>query len=307
MKKLDMTDRCSRKYDLNRHLLRVTVMLNTISVLRKKKYNVDREEVKLKLQQLQTISYDHISKLFHGKTISETEFKTAYSLTSVIVSNEDCLVRYEKLVSEGYRPLLLNMANVTSPGGGYSKGDGPQEANIFRRSDYYPSLDLKIVDKDRSERLYCTPKYEIKRPPGTILSSIQWKNLELFTHLMNRFLFPRLNSSIIRLCYRSTSTNFGLTNRDRKRFYKKVSVVESSQIPTKYEILLDQHQLKTPLGNIITIENEFLALALAQEWNQQYKKIDLSSMHLYSLINTFIDNPLKFTKKSTYRKINVFS
>ncbi|CAF4014142.1 unnamed protein product, partial [Rotaria sp. Silwood1] len=53
------------------------------------------------------------------------------------------------------------------------------------------------------------------------------------------------------------------------------SVVESSQISTKYEILLDQHQLKTSLGNIITIENEFLTLAaLAQEWNQQYKKID---------------------------------
>ncbi|CAF3229081.1 unnamed protein product [Rotaria sp. Silwood2] len=91
---------------------------------------------------------------------------------------------------------------------------------------------------------------------------------------MNRFLFPRLNPSIIRLCFNSTSTNFGLTNRDKKRFYKQVSVVESSHIPIKYEILLDQRKLKTPLGNIIKIENEFLASELALELSQQIKKID---------------------------------
>lgn len=122
---------------------------------------------------------------------------------------------------------------------------------------------------------------------------------------MNRF-FLRSTPSIIRFCSRTTSTNFGLTNRDRKRFYKQVSIVESSQSPTKYEILLDQRKLKSPLGNLVTIENEFLALALAQEWNQQLKKIDLSSMHLNSLINTLIDNPLKLTKHQIIEKIMYF-
>lgn len=122
---------------------------------------------------------------------------------------------------------------------------------------------------------------------------------------MNRFFF-RATPSIIRLCSRSTATNFGLTNRDRKRFYKQVSIVESSQSPTKYEILLDQRKLKTPLGNLVTIENEFLALALAQEWNHQAKQIDLSSMHLNSLINTLIDNPLKITKEQLVAKIMYF-
>jgi ATP synthase F1 complex assembly factor 2 len=122
---------------------------------------------------------------------------------------------------------------------------------------------------------------------------------------MNR-LFTRSTLSIVRICSRSTSTNFGLTNRDRKRFYKQVSIVESSQIPTNYEILLDQRKLKTPLGNIVTIENEFLALALAQEWHQQIKQIDLSSMHLNSLINTLIDNPLKLTKHQLIDKIMYF-
>jgi ATP synthase F1 complex assembly factor 2 len=122
---------------------------------------------------------------------------------------------------------------------------------------------------------------------------------------MNR-LFLRSTPSIIRFCLRSTSSNFGLTNRDRKRFYKQVSIVESSQSPTKYEILLDQRKLKTPLGNLVTIENEFLALILAQEWNQQLKNIDLSSMHINSLINTLIDNPLKLTKTQIIEKIMYF-
>ncbi|CAF5160363.1 unnamed protein product, partial [Rotaria sp. Silwood1] len=55
------------------------------------------------------------------------------------------------------------MANATNPGGGYRKGDGAQEENLFRRSDYYQSLDSDVADKDRSERLYCTTKCELKQ------------------------------------------------------------------------------------------------------------------------------------------------
>ncbi|UJR18912.1 hypothetical protein I4U23_022040 [Adineta vaga] len=154
------------KYDRILHLLRVTVMLNTIAVLRKKKYVVNGKEVKLDLQRLKTIGYDHQSKLFDGKTIKESEFKTPYESTTVHVVNEDCLVLYEKLAVSGCRPLLLNMANATSPGGGYRKGDGAQEENLFRRSDYYQSLDIEIADKDQSEPLYCNKKGQIRKPTG---------------------------------------------------------------------------------------------------------------------------------------------
>jgi ATP synthase mitochondrial F1 complex assembly factor 2 len=122
---------------------------------------------------------------------------------------------------------------------------------------------------------------------------------------MNRFLI-RVLAPINRSYVRFTASNFGLTNRERQRFYKQVSIVESSQSPTKYEILLDQRKLKTPLGNIITIDNEFLALTLAQEWHQQWKNIDLSSMHINSLVNTLIDNPLKFTREQLQEKIMYF-
>ncbi|CAF1530166.1 unnamed protein product, partial [Adineta ricciae] len=156
----------AKGYDLTKHLLRVTVMLNTIGTLRKKQYIVDDTLVKLKLERIQTIGYSHQSKLFTRKTLSQTDFQTPYPKTTVQVVEEDCLVLYEQLVAKGHRPLLLNMANATSPGGGYRKGDGAQEENIFRRSDYYHSLDGELADRTRSERLYYTPKGELKQLKG---------------------------------------------------------------------------------------------------------------------------------------------
>ncbi|CAF1645686.1 unnamed protein product, partial [Adineta ricciae] len=163
MGKIEGKERRSKTYDHQRHLLRVTVMLNTIGVVRKKKYVVGGEEISLKSERLQTIRYDYKSKIAYGRQILESEFKTPYSSTTVRVVNEDCLVLYQRLVSEGCRPLLLNMANAKTPGGGYRKGDGAQEENIFRRSDYYQSLDLEVADRERYERLYQSSKGDIKR------------------------------------------------------------------------------------------------------------------------------------------------
>ncbi|CAF1213086.1 unnamed protein product [Rotaria magnacalcarata] len=50
------------------------------------------------------------------------------------------------------------MASATSPGGGYRKGDGAQEENLFRRSDYFRSLDIDLdsVQDEIPERFYCS-------------------------------------------------------------------------------------------------------------------------------------------------------
>ncbi|CAF1338926.1 unnamed protein product [Adineta steineri] len=140
-----------------RHRLRVTVMLNTVGAIYKKAYMIGDREIKLNLDpNMKTIIYNHESKLASGGPMPLK--KTPYDKTKVSVVNKDCVLVYEDLVKQQKKPLLLNMANTSSPGGSYRKGDGAQEENLFRRSDYIRSLDVDLdqyVD-DSSERSACT-------------------------------------------------------------------------------------------------------------------------------------------------------
>ncbi len=140
-----------RQNDFIRRMLRVTVMLNTMATMRKRKYALEDSLTKTEVlieppSALVTILYNHRSKLFS----SVQTFTPPFSSTSVRVINEDCLISYSTLVTSGMKPLLLNMANATTPGGGYRKGDGAQEENIFRRSNYYMSLDFNM-DKEQDQ------------------------------------------------------------------------------------------------------------------------------------------------------------
>ncbi|KAG0719624.1 ATP synthase mitochondrial F1 complex assembly factor 2 [Chionoecetes opilio] len=83
----------------------------------------------------------------------------------------------------------------------------------------------------------------------------------------------------------------------RRRFYKNVTVAGNGGI---YEVNLDFHKLKTPLGHI---PNHGLALAVAQEWGATKDKIVPSFMHLTGLSCTVIDNPNHETKWDTVNKI----
>ncbi|CAF1258355.1 unnamed protein product [Rotaria sordida] len=66
------------------------------------------------------------------------------------------------------------MANAHSPGGGYRKGDGAQEENLFRRSDYFRSLDIGLDQwlPERSERFQCLSSGKLERliDPATMYS-----------------------------------------------------------------------------------------------------------------------------------------
>ncbi|CAF1274206.1 unnamed protein product [Adineta steineri] len=147
-----------------RHSLRMTVMLNTIGIVEKGNYSIDNKKIQLKPNQLNTIVYDHQSKLQQEITLSSSiGIDYPYESTSVQVINEDCLIVHEQLLSRGYNPLLLNMANAYSPGGGYRKGDGAQEENIFRRSDYYRSLDIELDAGQPTPRFYCTSRCQLEQ------------------------------------------------------------------------------------------------------------------------------------------------
>ncbi|CAF1635218.1 unnamed protein product, partial [Rotaria sp. Silwood1] len=163
--------------DKIRHLLQMTVMLNTIGVIRKKSYFIKNKQINLHLNpKLKTIIYNHDSLLEHGQTVQLTT--TPYTETKVKVINEDCVTVYGNCCKDYKKPLLLNMANATSPGGGYRKGDGAQEENLFRRSDYFRSLDVDLdrIQEETPERFICSSdeKWETFKSGSIPQNIIDW-------------------------------------------------------------------------------------------------------------------------------------
>ncbi|EYC31483.1 hypothetical protein Y032_0004g2178 [Ancylostoma ceylanicum] len=90
----------------------------------------------------------------------------------------------------------------------------------------------------------------------------------------------------------------------RKRFYKIVDVIsEETQGKKLYKVTLDGRMLKTQGGNVLQIESEPLALAIAEEWASQEQQLHMGHMRLTGLAFTAQDNPLHLTRESITAKI----
>lgn len=60
--------------------------------------------------------------------------------TAIRVVSEDCLALAKRLSEKGEKPLVLNMASDTTPGGGVKNGAGAQEEYLFRATNYCTTM-----------------------------------------------------------------------------------------------------------------------------------------------------------------------
>lgn len=77
---------------------------------------------------------------FYGKKI-DIDFNSLPRYdTEIKVVNNDCIYEAKKLIDDGLKPAMLNMASFHTPGGGVLNGSSAQEEEIFRRTNIYKSL-----------------------------------------------------------------------------------------------------------------------------------------------------------------------
>ncbi len=120
------------------HGLRRNVFRYTKKVVQEGGYEVDGSWVAIGQGPASTWFCDELK--VRGEGGYETVFK---------VVNEDCLATARRLACEaglasgassGVRPLVLNMASRSNPGGGVEGGAGAQEECLFRSSNYFTTL-----------------------------------------------------------------------------------------------------------------------------------------------------------------------
>lgn len=77
---------------------------------------------------------------FYGKKVEINHDELPRYDTQIKVVDNDCLYEAKKLIDDGLKPCMLNMASFSTPGGGVITGAASQEENIFRRTNIFKSL-----------------------------------------------------------------------------------------------------------------------------------------------------------------------
>ncbi|XP_061165970.1 ATP synthase mitochondrial F1 complex assembly factor 2-like [Saccostrea echinata] len=115
------------------------------------------------------------------------------------------------------------------------------------------------------------------------------KTCKPFHKILSSFHKSKANKLILLRNYKSG---------ELKKFFKNATIVQNQGW---FEVNLDQRKLRTPSGNLFQVPSEPLALAIATEWNSQKDTIKRQSMHLTTLSNTVLDNPMHRTREDIIR------
>ena len=118
--------------------LRKIAFQSTLQIIKDAVYYPQKEKVILNRNNefeniiKKSVFYDNTTTLI---TQTTTKYPTKFS-----VIDADCLEVANLLRKMGKKPVVLNMANAKTPGGGVLGGAGAQEENLFRRSNMHLSL-----------------------------------------------------------------------------------------------------------------------------------------------------------------------
>lgn len=123
------------------HAVRAAVYKHTQELSERESYRINGKTVNIDSPDA-SVMYD--KEIILPDNIAKNPDKVKFE-----VYNEDCLSVARRLQNEN--PLVLNMANRQTPGGGVIYGAGAQEECLFRSSNYYKSL-YAIAEKYPMDR-----------------------------------------------------------------------------------------------------------------------------------------------------------
>lgn len=147
--------------------LRVKVFEHTMALVNLGQYYVDGQKI-----EFQKKHYQHHQSRLYNKPESVEDIPSSDAKTKISVINADCLEAAKMVATAGFHPVVLNMANRETPGGGVLGGAGAQEENIFRRSNLYESLYQfsGMIGRSFDIPTHPTDGYPLNRESGGVYS-----------------------------------------------------------------------------------------------------------------------------------------
>lgn len=92
------------------------------------------------LKYIQDHSLPALTESIYDGSQNVTPSDPSFSLHNIFVMDKGTFRAAQDLVQAGYKPMVLDMANKTSPGGSVLKGSNAQEETLCRQSDLYIGL-----------------------------------------------------------------------------------------------------------------------------------------------------------------------
>ncbi len=132
--------------------LRVSVFLDTLEHIQSEQYLSHRGKTVLLPWDQKLIR----ESVLYTKNLDDSPTEPCNTVITVV--NDDCLAVAQV---EQNNPLVLNMANAITPGGGVEGGAGAQEEHLFRSSNYLLSL---YSFHDRLSKQYGIPRAKQSYP-----------------------------------------------------------------------------------------------------------------------------------------------